>query len=56
MKDAHKGSILIVKFSNDYQTIVTSGEDCLVKLWSRSGMLRSEFFKSDFPIYSLDWS
>lgn len=56
IKEAHKGSIIKIKFSKDYQTITTSGEDNSVKLWSKSGMLRSEIFKSDSPIYSFEWS
>ena len=56
IKEAHKASIIKIKFSKDYQTITTSGEDNSVKLWSKSGMLRSEIFKSDSPIYSFEWS
>ena len=44
IKDAHKGSIICIKFSNDQQTIASSGEDCILKLWSRNGMLRSEIY------------
>jgi WD40 repeat protein len=56
IKEAHKGSVINVKFSKDFQTITTSGEDSVVKLWSKLGMLRSEIYKADSPIYSLEWS
>ncbi len=55
IKEAHSGSVVKVLFSNDFQTIVTSGEDNVIKLWSRLGMLRSEIFKGDTPLYSLAW-
>lgn len=56
IKDAHKGSIVTVQFSYDSQTIVSSGEDNMIKLWSRSGMLRSELSKGESPVYSIGWS
>lgn len=56
VKNAHKGSIISVQFSYDGQTIVSSDEDCVIKLWSRSGMLRSELGKAESPVYSMAWS
>lgn len=56
VKEAHKGSITCLKFSNDYQTIATASEDNVVKLWSRNGMLRSEIYQADSPCFSLCWS
>ena len=55
IKEAHKGSILLIKISSDFQTIATAGEDCSVKLWSRSGMLRSEIYRGDSPSYAFSW-
>lgn len=56
IKDAHKGSIIKVAFSPDAQTILSSSEDCSIKLWSRSGMLRSEIAKTESPAYAVAWS
>ena len=56
IKDAHKGSVIKVTFSPDAQTIVSSSEDCSIKLWSRSGMLRSEIAKTESPAYAVAWS
>lgn len=35
---------------------LTAGEDGQVKIWSRSGMLRSTIVQSDTPVYSAVWS
>jgi intraflagellar transport protein 80 len=56
IKDAHKGSVIAIAFSPDFQTILSSSEDCSLKLWSRSGMLRSEFSKVEVPSYAIAWS
>jgi intraflagellar transport protein 80 len=42
IQDAHKGSITSIKWSHDGQTICSTGEDGTVKIWSKSGMLRTE--------------
>ena len=39
--DAHTGACICLKWSSDGTMIVTGGEDGQVKLWSKSGMLRS---------------
>lgn len=56
VKDAHKGSIVCIAFSPDYQTIISSSEDCVLKLWSRAGMLRSELSKIEAPSYAVSWA
>jgi intraflagellar transport protein 80 len=56
IKDAHKGSVIRVAFSPDAQTILSSSEDCSIKLWSRSGMLRSEIAKTESPAFAVAWS
>lgn len=56
MKEAHKGSVIRVAFSPDGQTILTSSEDCSIKLWSRSGMLRSEIARTESPAFAVAWS
>jgi intraflagellar transport protein 80 len=35
--------------------IATSGEDGQVKIWSRSGMLRSTIMEAEEPVYCLAW-
>lgn len=39
--DAHKGACICLRWSSDGTMLVTTGEDGHVKLWSKSGMLRS---------------
>ena len=38
------------------QAIATSGEDGLVKIWSKQGVLRSKLAENPTPVYSLAWS
>ena len=40
------------KFEFEY----IGGEDGVVKIWSRTGMLRSTLIKTNYPIYSVAWS
>lgn len=77
--DAHDGSTLNVKWSNDATgflssknifgsfnsqifvsffpiLIVLAGEDGLIKMWSRSGMLRSILAQYGRPVYAADWN
>ncbi|CAM9127438.1 unnamed protein product, partial [Lampetra fluviatilis] len=39
--EAHRGAVLAARWSGDGTALATAGEDGLVKIWSRSGMLRS---------------
>ncbi|XP_054167279.1 intraflagellar transport protein 80 homolog [Oppia nitens] len=54
--EAHNGAVLTVKWSNDGSALATSGEDGLVKVWSKSGMLRSTLSVSPVPTYCIAWS
>lgn len=54
--DAHTGACICIRWSYDATMIVTGGEDGQVKLWSKSGMLRSSLSQANGPIYSLAWS
>lgn len=57
--EAHRGSIIVILWSNDISTLATAGEDGLVKVWSRSGMLRTTLNVSgstSTPVYAMSWS
>jgi intraflagellar transport protein 80 len=54
--DAHKGAVMNAKWNHDGTSLLTSGEDGQLKIWSRSGMLRSTHTQTDSPIYSAVWS
>jgi len=54
--DAHRGAILSGKWSYDGNALLTAGEDGQVKVWSRSGMLRSTLVSLAVPVYSAVWS
>lgn len=56
IQDAHKGSITSIKWSHDGQTICSTGEDGTVKIWSKSGMLRTELLTLEQGVYSVDWN
>lgn len=36
--------------------LIAAGEDGLIKIWSRSGMLRSTLIKANLPILTSSWS
>ncbi|XP_076387112.1 intraflagellar transport protein Oseg5 isoform X4 [Megachile rotundata] len=54
--DAHKGATTVGRWSSDGSALLTAGEDGLIKVWSRSGMLRSVVVRGTFPILSAAWS
>jgi intraflagellar transport protein 80 len=54
--EAHMGSVLCVEWNFEATAFVTGGEDGQIKIWSKSGMLRSTLMKTNFPIYSIVWS
>ncbi len=54
--EAHKGAVLSGKWSYDGNAFLTAGEDGQIKIWSRSGMLRSTLVHSVISIYSVAWS
>ncbi|XP_074657644.1 intraflagellar transport protein 80 homolog [Tubulanus polymorphus] len=53
--DAHRGAVLSGRWSFDGTAYATAGEDGQVKIWSRSGMLRSTLTQSSSPVYALAW-
>jgi intraflagellar transport protein 80 len=69
--EAHTGAVLCLRwnyegsalvsgkiFFHDFNNILfkLGGEDGVIKIWSRTGMLRSTLIKSNCPIYSVAWS
>lgn len=54
--DAHKKSIISLKWSFDGGALATSSQDGSLKIWSKNGSLRTNFVQSDKSIYSLAWS
>ncbi|XP_065217449.1 intraflagellar transport protein 80 homolog isoform X2 [Planococcus citri] len=54
--DAHRGAVLVGKWSSDGSSLLTGGEDGQIKIWSKSGMLRSTVVQESTPIYSAAWS
>lgn len=51
--DAHKGACICCRWSWDGTMVVTGGEDGHVKLWSKSGMLRSTLVQASTIILTL---
>ena len=41
--DAHKGALIALRWSSDGYSLVSAGEDGQIKIWSKSGNLRSSF-------------
>jgi intraflagellar transport protein 80 len=54
--EAHKGAVLAVRWNYEGSALLTAGEDGQVKIWSRSGMLRSGLLQLGYPVYSAVWS
>lgn len=53
---AHEGAVLQLKWSRDGTAMVTTGEDGDVKVWSKSGNLRSTLASLGHAVYSSCWS
>ncbi|CAH1115731.1 unnamed protein product [Psylliodes chrysocephalus] len=54
--EAHNGAILVGQWGNDGTGLLTAGEDGMIKIWSRSGMLRSTVVSSECSVYGASWS
>lgn len=54
--DAHKGAVTSLKWSNDGSALATAGEDGQLKVWSKTGNLRTPLVQTDKPIYCVCWS
>ncbi|XP_054838569.1 intraflagellar transport protein 80 homolog isoform X2 [Eublepharis macularius] len=53
--EAHCGAVLAGRWNYDGTALVTVGEDGQIKIWSKSGMLRSTLAQQGTPIYSVAW-
>lgn len=52
---AHEGAAIVVRWSHDGSAILTAGEDGDVKIWSKSGNLRSTLVSTGRSVYSACW-
>ncbi|KAF0030370.1 hypothetical protein F2P81_017101 [Scophthalmus maximus] len=53
--EAHKGAVLGGRWNYDGTALITAGEDGQIKMWSKSGMLRSTLATQGSPVYSVAW-
>ncbi|XP_075617761.1 intraflagellar transport protein 80 homolog isoform X3 [Balearica regulorum gibbericeps] len=53
--EAHCGAVLAGRWNYEGTALVTVGEDGQVKIWSKSGMLRSTLAQQGTPVYSVAW-
>uniref|UniRef100_A0A7M4EL33 Intraflagellar transport protein 80 homolog n=1 Tax=Crocodylus porosus TaxID=8502 RepID=A0A7M4EL33_CROPO len=54
--EAHCGAVLAGRWNYEGTALVTVGEDGQIKIWSKSGMLRSTLVQQGTPVYSVAWS
>ena len=52
---AHEGAIIKIRWSHDGSALLTAGEDGEVKVWSKSGNLRSSLVTTAQSVYALCW-
>ncbi|MBN3310460.1 IFT80 protein, partial [Amia calva] len=53
--EAHRGAVLAGRWNYDGTALITAGEDGQIKIWSRSGMLRSTLTQQGSCVYSVAW-
>ncbi len=53
---AHEGACIAIRWNLDGTALATSGEDGKVKLWSKTGMLRSVLASEDNAVYAVAFS
>lgn len=53
---AHNGAVILVRWSHDGAALLTAGEDGDVKIWSKSGNLRSCLASTGLSVYCARWS
>jgi len=54
--EAHQGAVVCVRWNFDGTAIATCGEDGGVKVWSRSGQIRSPLAQNGGVVHTLAWS
>lgn len=54
--NAHVGSINAARWSPDGTGLLTAGEDGVIKVWSKLGMLRSTIIQNETPVRTACWS
>jgi len=54
--EAHQGAVVSVRWNFDGTAIATCGEDGGVKVWSRSGQIRSPLAQNSGVVHALAWS
>lgn len=54
--NSHSTAIICIKWSSDGQAIATSGEDGVIKIWSKQGVLRAKLVETSSPVYGIAWS
>eukprot|EP00607_Mallomonas_marina_P004382 CAMPEP_0182436838 /NCGR_PEP_ID=MMETSP1167-20130531/83886_1 /TAXON_ID=2988 /ORGANISM="Mallomonas Sp, Strain CCMP3275" /LENGTH=784 /DNA_ID=CAMNT_0024629435 /DNA_START=43 /DNA_END=2397 /DNA_ORIENTATION=+ len=52
---AHEGAVILVTWSRDGSTLLSGGEDGDVKIWSKSGNLRSTLASTGQSVYCACW-
>jgi intraflagellar transport protein 80 len=52
---AHEGAVILIRWSHDGSAILTAGEDGDVKIWSKSGNLRSCLVSTGQTVYCSCW-
>ncbi|XP_007886712.1 intraflagellar transport protein 80 homolog [Callorhinchus milii] len=53
--EAHRGAVLAGRWNCEGTALVTVGEDGQIKIWSKSGMLRSTMVQQGTSVYSVAW-
>ncbi|KAB0374163.1 hypothetical protein FD755_014419 [Muntiacus reevesi] len=53
--EAHCGAVLAGRWNYEGTALVTVGEDGQIKIWSKTGMLRSTLAHQGTPVYSVAW-
>ncbi|GAB5576702.1 intraflagellar transport protein 80 homolog isoform X1 [Prionailurus iriomotensis] len=53
--EAHCGAVLAGRWNYEGTALVTAGEDGQIKIWSKTGMLRSTLAQQGTPVYSVVW-
>ena len=55
VEEAHEGAVLGVAYTADGGSLASCGEDGALKVWSRTGVLRSVLLTQPRPVYALAW-